>query len=120
MHLEKLVPASTAVLREGVKVRVYGSKRADGSLECTEIHSPVPYSRGIEKYYGILRKKDNSWLLENVKSKKVTNLIITDKTKIYFCKPIKLSELKSGSRIAVMHSRDYGDIGKIVYGLFTE
>ena len=120
MHLEKLVPVTISSLQEGTKVRVFGKLRPDGALECSELHTPVPYLRNIEKYYGILKKKGSSWGLENIKNQTVTNLIITDKTKIYSCTPVKLSDLKTGNRIVVMHSRDYGDISKIVYGLFAE
>ena len=119
MKLEKLTRTEITASSAGKTVIVSGKKGADGTLECQQIVFPGEYLKAVSGVRGILKKCDNSWTLE-VEGKKTVKLNISAAARIYNCIPVKMEEIKSGWQVKYLRARNYGDLCKIIYGLFAD
>jgi hypothetical protein len=117
MKLEKLTKAEITASSAGRTVIVSGKNSADGILECKQIIFPGKDSKDIPGIRGILKKCDDSWILEG---KKTVKLNISAAARIYNCIPVKKEEIKSGWQVRFLRVRNYGDQCKINYGLFAD
>ncbi len=117
MKLEKLTKAEITASSAGRTVIVSGKNGADGILECKQIIFPGKDSKDIPGIRGILKKCDDSWILEG---KKTVKLNISAAARIYNCIPVKKEEIKSGWQVRFLRVRNYGDQCKINYGLFAD
>ena len=119
VKIEKLIPAAVTDLRVGGKVIVSGKKGADGTLECKRIIIAGKYTTGITGTRGVLKKSGDSWMLDTGKMSAL-KLNVTGSTRIYRCRYVKWQEIKPGWQVMFLQARNYGDLRKVVYGLFAD
>lgn len=118
--LDKALPAKIKDLKTGIPVAVVGEVNENGAVECRQIFIAKRFANLISGQYGILRKDADKWYLSIPGKKDSPELIIPESAELFICTPVKAEKLKPGTKVVILQARDYGDLRKITYALFTE